>query len=107
MSKLIFNPEKDIKELEKYGFEYDCDIEEYVISINSLKTRGVFGRWVRIGYLFYDCTNNKFYDYMDNNYFGIEKEYQERLNQIYDDLKKANLIIDEEELNETNGATNN
>lgn len=87
MSKLIFNPEKDMKELEKYGFSYTIGDDWHKTFKYIYVSRG---------------DNNEF---VIIYYFGIIddeiEEFQEELEQLLllqYNLIKANLIIDEEEL---------
>lgn len=81
----------DLKELKKFGFEYDEDIDEYVRSINSLKTKGAFVPYVHTGELFVK-KDRTIYDVVSNKYFGAEKEQKEAVNKILDDLIQADLV---------------
>lgn len=83
MSKLIFNPEKDMKELEKYG--YSDDIYPY-----NFYHKNYFVDGVRV---FIDIATGQVHE------IHIKEQYPRYENLTHvDDLKKANLIIDEEEL---------
>lgn len=55
----------DLKELEKFRFEYDDYLEEYVKSINSLKTKGMFVPYVHTGELFIK-KDRTIYDKIEN-----------------------------------------
>lgn len=77
MKVLKFNPDKDMKELEKYGYRKDCDgkyIKDYVfadeiVEIWLQEDRSFFINW---------------------GYYAMYGEEQER---FLDDLIKANLLI--------------
>lgn len=83
MSKLIFNPEKDMKELEKYGFQ------EYSNSWNrSYKSNDII-----------TAINKETKEVVDiDTEYGFFRMKNLGPSKRVDDLKKANLIIDEEEL---------
>ena len=81
----------DLKELEKFGFEYDDYLEEYVKSINSLKTKGMFVPYVHTGELFIK-KDRTIYDKISNNYWNVESEHKEAIDKIISDLIKANLV---------------
>lgn len=83
MSKLIFNPEKDMKELEKYG--YSDDIYPYNFYHKNYFNYGV--------HVFIDKATRQVHEK------HIKEQYCRYENLTYvDELIKANLIIDEEEL---------
>lgn len=86
MSKLIFNPEKYMKELEKYGFEYFSN------------GCGTYGYTM---HLLGDCEYITIVE-KDNEFGGQwEREIPSNMpSWLLYKLIKANLIIDEEELNE-------
>lgn len=91
MSKLIFNPKRDMKELEKYGLtprynEYTGQVKMFTTLGNSL---------TRIYYVDNDHNREPYWEFISNDVLLTYK------------LTKANLIIDEEKLNETNRTTNN
>ena len=81
----------DLKELEKYGFEYDEDAECYVKKIFSQHTKGLFVPFVATGYLILQ-DDRTFIDYLTNKYINAEKEHKKSLNKVYDDLIKADLV---------------
>ena len=81
----------DLKELEKFGFEYDDEAECYVKEIFSQHTRGQFVPFVVTGYLILQ-DDGIFIDYLTNRYWNAEKEHKESLNKVYDELIKADLV---------------
>ena len=81
----------DLKELEKFGFEYDDYLEEYVKSINSLKTKGMFVPYVHTGELFIK-KDRTIYDKISNNYWNVENEHKEAIDKIIHDLIQAGLV---------------
>lgn len=81
MSKLIFNPEKDMKELEKYGFIIREKVAFKKVYLNN------------------DDDDRIIYSiYPDNSITVILSGYEVDLDDTLYKLIKANLIIDEEEL---------
>lgn len=88
MSKLIFNPEKDMKVLSDYGFKLNDDEEyELVFEKDNIQV--------------FIVVESEGTIYVQSNAYVIYELG------VLHDLIKANLIIDEEELNETNRTTNN
>ena len=83
MSKLIFNPEKDMKELLDYGFKLNDD-EEYELVFEKDNIQVLI------------IVENEGTVCIQSNAFVIRE-----LGVLYD-LIKANLFIDEEELNGKN-----
>ena len=81
----------DLKELEKFGFEYDEDSDCYVKQIFSQKTKGMFVPFVATGYLIFNNDGTST-DYITNRYWDVRKEHKESLNKIYDDLIQAGLV---------------
>ncbi len=81
----------DLKALEKFGFEYDDYLKEYVKSINSLKTKGMFVSYVHTGELFIK-KDRTIYDKISNNYWNVENEHKEAIDKIIYDLIKADLV---------------
>ena len=101
MSKLIFNPEKDMKELLDYGFEYvESRFGNYY---NYYPYEGV-SIYIRKED-FYNCYGILIAPketLLLNESYGFNRDKQEKyFKRIKDKLIKANLIIDEEELNES------
>ncbi len=82
MSKLIFNPKEDMKKLLDYEFKYDRCKEEYILNVSEF-SKGLDG-------IIIDKNRNVF-NYTSSKGKSILIFYK---------LIKANLIIDEEELNE-------
>ena len=81
MSKLIFNPKKDMKELEKYGFIIREKVAFKKVYLNN------------------DDDDRIIYSiYPDNSITVILSGYEVDLDDTLYKLIKANLIIDEEEL---------
>ena len=81
----------DLKELEKFGFEYDDYLEEYVKSINSLKTKGTFIPYVHTGEMFIK-KDRTIYEKISNNYWNVENEHKEAIDEIISELIKADLV---------------
>ena len=81
----------DLKELEKYGFEYDDYLEEYVKTVNSLKTRGMFVPYVRTGEMFVK-KDRTIYDKISNKYWNVENEHVEAIDEIIHNLIEAGLV---------------
>ncbi|MCM1052485.1 MAG: hypothetical protein NC483_00685 [Ruminococcus sp.] len=82
MSKLIFNPKKDMKELEKYGFVNDKYNENYILNVSKLE-HGLDGIVIN-----YDGTVDNYTSSKDETIL------------IFYNLIKADLIVDDEELKE-------
>lgn len=88
MKKLKFNPDKDMKELEKYGYNFGI---EYPIGKAYIKNLG-YGDYISIrkdGRIHIEIE-----DFCGDN-------YEQFVNELLDDLIKANLLImesDEDEL---------
>lgn len=91
MSKLIFNPKKDMKELLDYRFKYDDNKGQY-----KFCERNIDGAT----YIYVNIWNGRVT-------FRQDKGSDTQCLTVLYKLIKANLFIDEEELNEINGATNN
>lgn len=81
----------DLKELEKYGFEYDDYLEEYVKTVNSLKTSGMFVPYVRTGEMFVK-KDRTIYDKISNKYWNVENEHVEAIDKIIHNLIEAGLV---------------
>lgn len=81
----------DLKELEKFGFEYDDYLGEYVKSVNSLKTKGMFVPYVHTGEMFIN-KDGTIYEKISNNYWNVENEHKEAIDKIIHDLIKADLV---------------
>lgn len=86
----------DLKELEKFGFEYDDYLEEYVKSINSLKTKGMFVPHVHTGEIFIK-KDGTIYDVISNNYWGVENEHKEAVDKVIQDLIQAGIVEEVED----------
>lgn len=97
MSKLIFNSKRDMRELLNYGFEI---IDGYPIQYK----RKYYDLELNCNmYILVNSKDNKAYITKDTHLLYELKVDDEK---YIDDLKKADLFI-EEELNETNRTTNN
>ncbi len=96
MSKLIFNPEKDMKELKMYGFKYiDVSKVQWANSNNNY--------WCKKVYLGDDYDNRVFYLINEKDrYYHVDSCESGVLDNTTYDLIKANLIIDEEKLKNEN-----
>ncbi len=117
MSKLIFNPEKDIKELEKYGWELDtlncltsceqCKIENCRIKSEQQYYKSICDI-LHYTLIYVSNAHPEVYGIFDE-YKTIDSDnpYYKYIQQACEEEIKANLIIDEEELNEINRTTNN
>lgn len=86
MSKLIFNPEKDMKELEKYNIKPRYDT--YTGEIKMYTTPEVMKPLTKIYYVDNDHNHKPYWKFISDDLLLTYK------------LIKANLIIDEEELKE-------
>lgn len=110
MSKLIFNPKKDMKELEKYGWELDTvncltSCEECRVKTCRIKFEQRYYKNI-CEVLHYTSI---YVSKVHPEVYGIFDEYKtinsdspnyKYICQACEEEIKANLIIDEEELNE-------
>lgn len=86
----------DLKELEKYGFEYDEYMDCYVKPIFSNKTRGMYVPFVHTGELFiYKDLSWK--SVVSNKYWGVDLEHKEAVEKVFNDLINADLAEKVEE----------
>ena len=93
MNKLIFNPEKDIKELEKFEFKpkYNVDtgeIEKYICKVN---VGYMEPKEINLITFIKDTYQISFVEYWE---VIFEEKCQEAVNLLYD-LIKADLIVKE------------
>lgn len=106
MSKLIFNPEKNMKELEKYGFQESYWGYAYYPNNNSPNTKYFSCMKIHSDKIVvFDLTNMSSWcnslEELDDDINNIQKSY-ESIKKKCTELKEANLIIDEEELKDGN-----
>lgn len=81
----------DLKELEKYGFEYDEYMDCYVKPIYSNKTRGMFVPFVHTGELFI-YKDLSWESVVSNKYWGVDLEHKEAVEKVFNDLIKDGLV---------------
>ena len=81
----------DLKELEKYGFDYDEYMDCYVKPIYSNKTRGMFVPFVHTGELFI-YKDFSWESVVSNNYWGVHLEHKEAVEKVFNDLIKDGLV---------------
>ena len=81
----------DLKEFEKFGFEYDEDMNLYIKEVFPPKVKAVYGPYISTGYLFLKM-DGTFHDYIPIYYLGVEEEHKISSEKIYDDLIKADLV---------------
>ncbi len=104
MSKLIFNPKKDMKELEKYGYKRlgGTEEEHYHWGYYSKIIERVFFPDLEIMIFFRGSSKGKIsVDYTDKAkiYYDLNFYPRPKLKKKFiKDLLKANLIISDEEL---------